>query len=81
MRAMELRGDEYVLPQPSIADPRVRVGYAAEKAEAKDEKRKLHRGHADDQAHIDEPHIGDGVFEHVRPVVGPEGQLLFGMMQ
>ena len=71
-----------MLPEPSIADPRVGVGYAAEKPEAKDEKGKLHRGHPDNQAHKDEPHIGDGVFKNMRPVIGPEGgQLLFGMMQ
>ena len=65
MRTMELGRDEYVLPEPSIANPRVGVGHAAEKPEAKDEKGKLHCGHADDEAHKDEPHIGDGVFKNV----------------
>jgi hypothetical protein len=59
MRAMELGGDEYMLPEPSIADSGVRVGYAAEKPEAKNEEGKLHRRHPDGQPHSDKPHIGD----------------------
>jgi hypothetical protein len=81
MGAMKLRGDEEVLPEPSIANPCVRVGYAAEKAETKNEEGKLHRGHPDGQPHSDEPNIRDGVFQNMRPVIGPKGSLFFGMMQ
>src|ERR1700733_15345807 len=81
MRAMELRRDEYVLAEPSITYPGVRMGDAAEKPEAKNEEGKLHRGHPNDQPHSDQPHIGDGVFKNMRPVIRPEGQLLFGVAQ
>jgi hypothetical protein len=57
------------------------VGYAAEKPEAKNEEGKLHRGHPDGQPYSDEPHVRDGVFKNMRPVIRPESQLLFGMMQ
>jgi hypothetical protein len=49
------------------------MGHAAEQPEAEDKERKLHGGNADSEADNNQPYIGDGVFEDVRAVVGPEG--------
>jgi hypothetical protein len=79
--SMETWRDEDMVAEPSVADACVGVRHAAEEPEAKDEEWELERGHADDEADADEPDVGDGVFEDVRSVIGPEGQLVFGMMQ
>ena len=68
-------------PDPSIAESGICVGDAAQKPEAKDEEWELHRRHADGKAHDDQPHIGDSVFEDVRPVIRPEGELILCMME
>jgi hypothetical protein len=47
MRMVESRGDKYMVTEPFIANPRFRVQDASQKAEAENEKGKLHRGHPD----------------------------------
>ena len=81
MGAMELRGDEYARARPSIVDPSVRVRHTAQKAHAENKERELHRWYSGDQTHSDEPYVSDRIFQDVRPVIGPEGHLLFGVMQ
>jgi hypothetical protein len=81
MGAMEPRGDEEAFAKPAIAYPRIRVSYTPQQPEAKNEERELERGHADNKAHRDEPYIRDRIFQYVRSIIGPEGHLIFGMMQ
>ena len=73
MRAMKTRRNKDMASKPSVAEPRVRMGHAAEQPEAEDKERKLHGGNPDSEADNNQPYVGDGVFEDVRTVVGPEG--------
>ena len=66
--------------EPTVGDARVCVRYAAQQSEGKYEEGKLHRGYPDGQPYGDEPHISDRVLQNMRPVIGPERHLLFGMM-
>jgi len=81
MGSMEAWRDEDVVSEPAIADAGVRMRHAAEETEPEDEEWELERRRADGEGDSDEPDVGDGVFENVRSVVGPEGQLVFGVMQ
>src|SRR3977135_2198691 len=81
MRSMKARRDEDVITEVAIADAGVRVRHAAEETETKDEEWELERRHADGEGDGDQPDVGDGIFEDVRSVIGPERQLVFRMMQ